>query len=65
MMNTRKTPASAPASRAARNILRDPAMWAWVVVALLAIIPARAAFTHDRGDAAATASHRQAVKSPS
>jgi len=26
-----------------REILRDPAVWAWIAVALLAIIPARAA----------------------
>jgi hypothetical protein len=27
----------------AREILRDPAVWAWIAVALLAIIPAGAA----------------------
>lgn len=26
-----------------REVLRDPAVWAWIAVALLAIIPARAA----------------------
>ena len=26
----------------AREILRDPAVWAWIAVALLAILPARA-----------------------
>lgn len=26
---------------AARGLLRDPAVWAWLVVALLAILPAR------------------------
>jgi hypothetical protein len=26
----------------AHNLLRDPALWAWLVVALLAILPARA-----------------------
>jgi hypothetical protein len=25
-----------------RDVLRDPALWAWLAVALLAIIPARA-----------------------
>jgi hypothetical protein len=25
-----------------RDLLRDPALWAWLAVALLAIIPARA-----------------------
>jgi hypothetical protein len=25
-----------------REILRDPAVWAWIAVALLAILPARA-----------------------
>lgn len=25
-----------------RELLRDPAVWAWLVVALLAILPARA-----------------------
>ena len=29
--------------RAPRELLRDPALWAWVMVALLAIFPARAA----------------------
>lgn len=28
--------------RAPRDILRDPALWAWLLVALLAILPARA-----------------------
>jgi len=27
-----------------RDVLRDPALWAWLAVALLAIIPARAVF---------------------
>jgi hypothetical protein len=27
---------------APRELLRDPALWAWLVVALLAILPARA-----------------------
>jgi hypothetical protein len=27
-----------------REILRDPAVWAWLFVALLAILPARAVF---------------------
>lgn len=27
-----------------RDVLRDPALWAWLVVALLAILPARAVF---------------------
>ena len=26
-----------------REVLRDPAFWAWIAVALLAILPARAA----------------------
>ena len=34
--------------RLAWDILRDPALWAWVVVALLAILPARAALAQDR-----------------
>lgn len=34
--------------RLAWDILRDPAVWAWVVVALLAILPARAALAQDR-----------------
>jgi hypothetical protein len=28
--------------RAPRELLRDPALWAWLLVALLAIFPARA-----------------------
>jgi hypothetical protein len=28
--------------RSPRDILHDPALWAWLVVALLAILPARA-----------------------
>lgn len=38
--------------RLAWDILRDPAVWAWVVVALLAILPARAALAQDRADRA-------------
>jgi hypothetical protein len=30
-------------TRFPRELLRDPALWAWLVVALLAILPARAA----------------------
>jgi hypothetical protein len=30
--------------RSPRDALRDPALWAWLAVALLAIIPARAVF---------------------
>jgi hypothetical protein len=38
-------PASDPPTRrkGPGEILRDPAVWAWLIVALLAILPARAA----------------------
>jgi hypothetical protein len=40
------TPFASPPSRrtrlVARELLRDPALWAWLAVALLAILPARA-----------------------
>ena len=64
MKTPKKFSEAAPAARAALDILRDPALWAWLVVALLAIIPARSLLTHERGDDAAV-SHRQDVKAPS
>jgi hypothetical protein len=46
----------ARASRGASHVpLRDPVIWAWLVVALLAILPAAAALTHLRDHAAAPA----------
>lgn len=35
-----------PGSRRTRDLLRDPAIWAWLLVALLAIVPAHAAIAH-------------------
>jgi hypothetical protein len=31
-----------PSLRHSRDLLRDPALWAWLIVALLAIFPAHA-----------------------
>jgi len=56
-MNETNRTQAAPATRRARDLLRDPAVWAWVVVALLAIFPAREALTHVRGDAGTTQRH--------
>jgi hypothetical protein len=53
-MNATNRAHPAPAARRARDLLRDPAVWAWVVVALLAIFPAREALTRVRGDEALT-----------
>jgi hypothetical protein len=36
-------PDSPPPPRRPHRMLRDPAVWAWLIVALLAIFPARAA----------------------
>jgi hypothetical protein len=33
-----------PSIHSPRDVLRDPALWAWIAVALLALIPARAVF---------------------
>ena len=55
-MNETHRHQAAPATRRARDLLRDPAVWAWVVVALLAIFPAHEALTHVRG-ASDTAQH--------
>jgi hypothetical protein len=33
----------ANAARHPRDLLRDPALWVWLLVALLAILPAKAA----------------------
>src|SRR5437867_4946959 len=38
---------SAAASNRARETLRDPAIWAWLLVALLAILPAKAALAQN------------------
>lgn len=46
-MELSKTERAAPGERPGWDILRDPALWAWVVVALLAIFPARAALAND------------------
>lgn len=62
-MNATNRDHAAPAARRARELLRDPAVWAWVVVALLAIFPAREALTHVRGDGDAT--QRHTIRSPS
>lgn len=43
-----------------RATLRDPAVWAWLLVALLAIFPVKAALSHDAGDAAAAETHHSA-----
>jgi hypothetical protein len=59
-MNTVNEDNALPPIRRARDLLRDPAVWAWVVVALLAILPARDALTHVRGDGDAT--HRHAIR---
>jgi hypothetical protein len=40
-MNTRSCD-STRSIRPSRDLLRDPALWAWIAVALLAILPARA-----------------------
>jgi hypothetical protein len=53
-MNTVNEDNALPPIRRARDLLRDPAVWAWVVVALLAIFPAREALTRVRGDEALT-----------
>jgi hypothetical protein len=39
-MNSSELPPTRHARRAARDLLRDPALWAWLAVALLAILPA-------------------------
>jgi hypothetical protein len=56
-MNETNRTQAAPATRRARDLLRDPAVWAWVVVALLAIFPAREALTHVRGGGDTTQHH--------
>ncbi len=62
-MNATNRDHAAAATRRARNLLSDPAVWAWVVVALLAILPARDALTHVRGEG--DAAQRHAIRSPS
>jgi hypothetical protein len=42
-MNTRHPERAAAARRHPSDALRDPALWAWLIVALLAILPAREA----------------------
>jgi hypothetical protein len=41
-MQTRSNHAHASFPGHSRDLLRDPALWAWLVVALLAIFPAHA-----------------------
>ena len=46
-----KTDPVTPASSHTRELLRDPAVWAWLLVALLAIVPAHAALAYAVHDA--------------
>jgi hypothetical protein len=43
MSKSTKDTRSAVHRRASHANLRDPALWAWLIVALLALLPARAA----------------------
>ena len=46
-----RTPDPVPTVRRDAPLLRDPAVWAWFIVALLAIIPATEALSRIRNDA--------------